>query len=25
VLGGQTGEEWMLTEIHELSLASNSV
>ncbi|KAM0825994.1 hypothetical protein ACQ4PT_069175 [Festuca glaucescens] len=25
VLGGQTGEEWMLTEVHELSLASNSV
>nr|AML76609.1 putative LOV domain-containing protein [Juncus inflexus] len=25
VLGGQTGEEWMLTEIHELSLASSLV
>ncbi|KAK8506400.1 hypothetical protein V6N13_016399 [Hibiscus sabdariffa] len=25
VLGGQTGEEWMLTELHELSLASNVV
>ncbi|XP_072952851.1 adagio-like protein 1 [Typha angustifolia] len=23
VLGGQTGEEWMLTELHELSLASS--
>ncbi|KAK6127073.1 hypothetical protein DH2020_039185 [Rehmannia glutinosa] len=23
VLGGQTGEEWMLSEIHELSLASS--
>ncbi|XP_057533732.1 adagio protein 1-like [Amaranthus tricolor] len=23
VLGGQTGEDWMLTELHELSLASN--
>nr|AML76605.1 putative LOV domain-containing protein [Oenothera grandis]AML77881.1 putative LOV domain-containing protein [Oenothera biennis]AML78349.1 putative LOV domain-containing protein [Oenothera laciniata]AML79598.1 putative LOV domain-containing protein [Oenothera grandiflora] len=23
VLGGQTGEDWMLTEIHELSLASS--
>ncbi|CAM0909620.1 unnamed protein product [Alopecurus aequalis] len=23
VLGGQTGEEWMLTEVHELSLASS--
>ncbi|KAL0316637.1 UNVERIFIED_CONTAM: Adagio protein 1 [Sesamum radiatum] len=25
VLGGQTGEEWMLSEIHELSLASSVV
>ncbi|XP_047080515.1 putative adagio-like protein 2 [Lolium rigidum] len=25
VLGGQTGEEWTLTEIHELSLASSLV
>ncbi|XP_073278302.1 adagio protein 1-like [Primulina huaijiensis] len=25
VLGGQTGEEWMLTEIHELSLASSVI
>ncbi|KAJ1698269.1 hypothetical protein LUZ63_006781 [Rhynchospora breviuscula] len=25
VLGGQTGEEWMLTEIHELSLTSTLV
>nr|AML77220.1 putative LOV domain-containing protein [Grevillea robusta] len=25
VLGGQTGEEWMLSELHELSLASNVV
>lgn len=24
VLGGQTGEEWMLTEVHELSLASSN-
>ncbi|PPR96652.1 hypothetical protein GOBAR_AA24015 [Gossypium barbadense] len=25
VLGGQTGEEWMLTELHELSLASSVI
>ncbi|MBA0795314.1 hypothetical protein Gohar_006185, partial [Gossypium harknessii] len=25
VLGGQTGEEWMLTELHELSLASSAI
>lgn len=25
VLGGQTGEEWMLTDLHELSLASSVV
>nr|AML77044.1 putative LOV domain-containing protein [Syzygium paniculatum] len=25
VLGGQTGEEWMLTELHELSLASTLI
>nr|AML78125.1 putative LOV domain-containing protein [Helonias bullata] len=25
VLGGQTGEEWMLSELHELSLASSIV
>ncbi|XP_030535548.1 adagio protein 1 [Rhodamnia argentea] len=25
VLGGQTGEEWMLTELHELSLASSLI
>ncbi|KAI3446631.1 hypothetical protein Pfo_003296 [Paulownia fortunei] len=25
VLGGQTGEEWMLSEIHELSLASSVI
>nr|AML77253.1 putative LOV domain-containing protein [Berberidopsis beckleri] len=25
VLGGQTGEEWMLSELHELSLASSVV
>nr|AML79312.1 putative LOV domain-containing protein [Gunnera manicata] len=25
VLGGQTGEEWMLSEIHELSLASSII
>nr|AML78065.1 putative LOV domain-containing protein [Hakea prostrata] len=25
VLGGQTGEEWMLSDLHELSLASNVV
>nr|AML79236.1 putative LOV domain-containing protein [Medinilla magnifica] len=24
VLGGQTGEDWMLTELHELSLASSA-
>lgn len=25
VLGGQTGEEWMLTDLHELSLASSLI
>ena len=25
VLGGQTGEEWMLSELHELSLASSAI
>nr|AML76949.1 putative LOV domain-containing protein [Borya sphaerocephala] len=25
VLGGQTGEEWMLSELHELSLASSPI
>lgn len=25
VLGGQTGEEWMLSELHELSLANSTV
>jgi len=25
VLGGQTGEEWTLTEMHELSLLSSLV